>query len=193
MILVRQPYNKPENLNPASIIFNFVTFKTRRPKFKSSGSLFWEPESESKILRTSIISFNRIIKTHSEIKWAPAAMKLSQTGYHPIFLQGPADSKRVNQNSEMQFTKLYQWAVIKVEDGMNQNKLRSSLSETALIIFWVHTLLLMTLKSILKLYVQSKRSTVADHTKKLLKLQWSIPLNKLYSITRISCGVFIIR
>ena len=68
MILVRQPYNKPENLNPASIIFNFVTFKTRRPKLKSSGSLFSEPESESKILRTSIISFNRIIKTQSEIK-----------------------------------------------------------------------------------------------------------------------------
>ena len=41
---------------------------------------------------------------------------------------------------------------------MNQNKLRLSLSETALIIFWVHTLLLMILKSILKLYVHLERS-----------------------------------
>ena len=62
-------------------------------------------------------------------------MKLSQTGYLPTFLRGPSDSKRVNDYSEMQFTELYQGAVIKVEDGMNQNKLRSSLSETALIIF----------------------------------------------------------
>ena len=36
--LVRQPYNKPENFNPASIIFIFVTFETSGPKLKSGGS-----------------------------------------------------------------------------------------------------------------------------------------------------------
>ena len=98
MILVRQPYNKPENLNPASIIFNFVTFKTRRPKFKSSGLLlFGDSTSKSEshsILRISIISLNSIIKTHSEIKWSHAVMKLFQTGYHPTVQLDPVDNNR---------------------------------------------------------------------------------------------------